>query len=496
GIEIEGTKVPEFLYLVGKTGTWKWNNKRRTNVTVPYMADEVGMLYNRNFDAECIAGSDSVDDVNLRDIIFDSEKKYGKNTFIKKVSGINKVWTGHTQNRPSWFSVVIHGYNKEGREIYNSGRVGRYDVGGYKDSTAYTFPWSVTLPEHARVVIQVWGHLGNPYHDNSGCDNTMDGAQVYNVKLDDFIHKADGETNLVINEDYKPEYMKFNSSTIENLRPLALENSINGVRIASTKGDGFLHLDPNDTLEINGQKHSLTSSNLSEQKLKLNKIDLSYKVESGKIQLKVDNYGLKVPSPQPLNIKIIKHKEVSDIMNHRINLTVPYIEKVIGESFLEVKEYYPTSEYIKFNSCTLNNPTEIKLENSIRDVKLNQVTGKGLVNLEEGNILEVNGKRYSIGSGGNLSEKNDTLGDIKFKFKVEGGKLRLALNEWGILEPDRLLRINAEKIDKTPIMEHILKIRSPRRVEGTNNIKIDNNYQIRNVIKFSGISLNAPSSFA
>ena len=44
--------------------------------------------------------------------------------------------------------------------------------------------------------------------------------------------------------------------------------------------------------------------------------------------------------------------------------------------------------------------------------------------------------------------------------------------------------------------EHTLTIDSPRRVEGTNNIKVDNNYQIRNVIKFNGISLDTPSSFS
>ena len=489
-------KQPEKLYISDlKDNYYKWETDFYIPKGLefsPYYTEGLGMLYNRDFDAEGRAGDDDVNLVNLKEIIFESEKKYGKNTFIKKVSGVNRIKTGHMQNRPSWFSVRVYGYNKEGVKVYDSGRVGRYDVGGYANKTWYEFPWSVTLPEHCRIVIQVWGHLGNSYHNNDDCDNTMDASQVYDVELDDFIHRADGESDLVISEKYRPEYIKFNSCTMENLKPFSLANSINGVRVASTTGDGILELDPTDTLEINGQEHILSSKNLPEQKLELDKINLSYKVENGKLQFKVDNYGLKVPPSQPIDIKITKHKDISDVMEHRINLTVPYLEKIIGESILEVKEYYPSPEYIKFSSCTLSTPLEIVLENSLRDVKLTQDYGKGLVALEQGHILEINGKEYTIGAGGNLAEQHDTLGNINFKFKVENGKLRLALTSWGVLEPDRQLTINAKKFDGTIIMEHKMTIKAPRRVEGSSDLTYDNDYQIRTFVRFGGISLTAP----
>ena len=489
-IEVKYSKTPKQVYI-GILD--KQYQIKKIDINLFAFSENLGTLYNRNFDAEGQAGTDPLDHINLNTIIFDSENKYGKNILIKKASGVNRIRTGHTQNRPSSFSVRVYGYNKQGVKIYDSNRVGRYDVGRYADSTWYEFPWNVTLPEHCRVVIQVWGHLGNPYHDNSGGDNTMDAAQVLNVKLDDFVRKAEGITNLVIDENYEPEYIKFDSCTIDTIKPLSLLNSPKGVKISSTSGDGILHLDPTDTLEINGQKHTLTSSNLDEQKLKLNKVTLSYKVENGKLQLRVDEYGLKVPSPQPITIKIVKDKEIPDIMNHTINLTVPYVEKIIGESVLEVKEYYPSPEYIAFNSCNINSPKDIALENNLRDVKLIQTSGKGLVGLEQNDILELNGKKYTIGAGGNLPEQSDTLGNINFKFKVEAGKIRLALTSWGVLEPDRVLTINAKKNTNVELMEHRMTIKAPRRVEGTSTLKFTEKYPIRDIVRFQGISLTAPN---
>ena len=497
-IEVSYSKTPKQVYIgiLDKQYQIKKilkGNIKKVDINLFAYSEGLGTLYNRDFDAEHQAGTDDLNHINLNTIIFDSEKKYGKNIFIKKASGVNRIKTGHTQNRPSSFSVRVYGYNKQGVKIYDSNRVGRYDVGRYADSTWYEFPWSVTLPEHCRLVIQVWGHLGNPYHDNSGWDNTMDAAQVLNVKLDDFVRKAEGTTNLVIDENYEPEYIKFDSCTIDTIKPLSLLNSPKGVKISSTSGDGILHLDPTDTLEINGQKHTLTSSNLDEQKLELNKVTLSYKVENGKLQLRVDKYGLKVPSPQSINIKIMKNKEIPDVMNHTINLTVPYVEKIIGESVLEVKEYYPSPEYIAFNSCNINSPKDIALENNLRDVKLTQTSGKGLVDLEQSDILEINGKNYTIGAGGNLPEQSDTLGNIKFKFKVEAGKIRLALTSWGVLEPDRVLTINAKKNTNVELMEHRMTIKAPRRVEGTSTLTFTGQYQIRDIVRFQGISLTAPT---
>ena len=498
-IEVKYSKTPKQIYIgiLDKQYQIKKilkGNIKKIDINTFIYSEGLGTLYNRDFDAEHKAGDDDVNLVNLKEIIFESDRKYGKHTFIRKVSGVNRIKTGHKQDRPSWFSVRVYGYNKQGVKIYDSNRVGRYDVGRYADSTWYEFPWNVTLPEHCRVVIQVWGHLGNPYHDNSSWDNTMDAAQVLNVKLDDFIHKAEGKTNLTIDENYEPEYIKFDSCTIETIKPLSLLNSPKGVRLTSTSGDGLLHLDPTDTLEINGHKHTLTSGNLVEQKLYLNKVELSYKVENGKLQLRVDKYGLKVPSPQPINIKITKNKEIPDMMTHTINLTVPYVETIIGESLLEVKEHYPSPEYIAFNSCDINSPQDIALENALRDVKLTQTSGKGLVTLEHNDILEINGKQYTIGFDGNLPEKHDTLGNINFKFKVENGKFRLALKDWGVLEPDRLLTIKAKRA--TEILDHKMTLRVPRKIEGTSTLTFKEYYPAPSYVEFTGCTLANPQSLA
>ncbi|WP_349764276.1 hypothetical protein, partial [Fusobacterium sp. SYSU M8D902] len=169
-----------------------------------------------------------------------------------------------------------------------------------------------------------------------------------------------------------------------------------------------------------------------------------------------------------------------------------------GQSSLTVREKYPTNQFIQFNSTPFEAGKPLALENSLTDVTFN-TSGKGIVTMQEGDLLEIDGKKTTIGVGGNSGVQTATIGDLKYSYKVEAGKLRLALNEWGILEPNHNLMIRvfrSENGTQRKMVEHTLTIDSPRRVEGANNIKIDNNYQIRNVIKFSGISLNAPSSFA
>ena len=492
-IEINYSKTPKEIYIGILNSQYQIKkilkgNVKKTNINLFAYSDGLGIIFDKDFDA--IGWGDYVFDVKA----FESKNKYGNNTFIKKISGTNKIKIGHTIKREGNLHVIIEGYDKTGNLVYTSPELGR--VTTYNGSGAYSWAekdWSITLPEHYILVIKAAGYTGDPRGDNSNGDNTIDIAQVLNVKLDDFIHKADGASNLIIDENYEPEYIKFDSCTIENIKPLSLLNSPKGVKLVSTLGDGLLHLDPTDTLEINGQKHTLTSSNLDEQKLELNKVTLSYKVENGKLQLRVDKYGLKVPSPQPITIKIVKDKEIPDVMNHTINLTVPYVEKIIGESVLEVEEYYPSPEYIAFNSCNINSPKDIALENNLRDVKLTQTSGKGLVGLEQSDILEINGKNYTIGAGGNLPEQSDTLGNIKFKFKVEAGKIRLALTSWGVLEPDRVLTINAKKNTNVELMEHRMTIKVPRRVEGTSTLTFTGQYQIRDIVKFQGISLIAPN---
>ena len=306
----------------------------------------------------------------------------------------------------------------------------------------------------------------------------------------------DGTSNLNIDKDYKTEYIPFNSCTIPDQQNVELERSITGVTVSQLSGKGLLNLEANDILELNGKRYTIgAGGNLGEHSDTVGKVNFTFKVENGKLRLRIDEYGIKITQAYPLTLKATRRNSETgtndERMNHTMNIKVPYVEKVIGESVLEVKEYYPTPEYIAFNSCSLNSPIDIDLENSLRDVKLTQTSGKGLVKLEQGDTLEINGKNYTIGAGGNLLEQSDTLGNIKFKFKVEAGKIRLALTSWGVLEPDRLLTINAKR--STPIMEHKMTIKAPRRVEGTSTLKFTEKYPIRDIVRFQGISLTAPN---
>ena len=176
-------------------------------------------------------------------------------------------------------------------------------------------------------------------------------------------------------------------------------------------------------------------------------------------------------------------------------LVFKYVLRTLkGQSIITFREHYIKNEYVKFNSTTFEEGKPLALENSLTDVTFS-TSGKGIVTMQEGDILEIDGKQVKIGSGGNLGVQTATIGNLKYSYKVEAGKLRLALNEWGILEPNHDLKIIVNR-NGAKKSEHTLTIDSPRRVEGTNNIKVDNNYQIRNVIKFNGISLDTPSSFA
>ena len=306
----------------------------------------------------------------------------------------------------------------------------------------------------------------------------------------------DGTSNLNIDKDYKTEYIPFNSCTIPDQQNIELERSITGVTVSQLSGKGLLNLEANDILELNGKRYTIgAGGNLGEHSDTVGKVNFTFKVENGKLRLRIDEYGIKITQAYPLTLKATRRNSETgtndERMNHTMNIKVPYVEKVIGESVLEVKEYYPTPEYIAFNSCSLNSPIDIDLENSLRDVKLTQTSGKGLVKLEQGDTLEINGKNYTIGAGGNLPEQSDTLGNINFKFKVENGKIRLALTSWGVLEPDRLLTINAKR--STPIMEHRMTIKAPRRVEGMSTLTFTEKYPIRDIVRFQGISLTAPN---
>ena len=64
-----------------------------------------------------------------------------------------------------------------------------------------------------------------------------------------------------------------------------------------------------------------------------------------------------------------------------------------------------------------------------------ETTGKGLVSMQQGDKLTVDGHQVVIGAGGNIGPQKLTIGNVKYTYEVKNGKFKIALNEWGVLEP-------------------------------------------------------------
>ena len=173
-----------------------------------------------------------------------------------------------------------------------------------------------------------------------------------------------------------------------------------------------------------------------------------------------------------------------------INFKVP--ETLKGNSTLTFAEYYPVNEFVQFTANpTIQNAQPLALDNSVRDVTL-ETTGKGLVSMQQGDKLTVDGHQVVIGAGGNIGPQKLTIGNVKYTYEVKNGKFRIALNEWGVLEPNRTIPIKIVRTENgkdKSLAEHNLTIKAPRRVEGTSNVKLNQDYSIRNTIRFNGISL-------
>ena len=163
-----------------------------------------------------------------------------------------------------------------------------------------------------------------------------------------------------------------------------------------------------------------------------------------------------------------------------------------GDSTLTFAEYYPVNEFVQFTANpTIQNAQPLALDNSVKDVTL-ETTGKGLVAMQQGDKLTVDGHQVVIGAGGNIGPQKLTIGNVKYTYEVKNGKFRIALNEWGVLEPNRTIPIKIVRTENgkdKSLAEHNLTIKAPRRVEGTSNVKLNQDYNIRNTIRFSGVSL-------
>ena len=205
---------------------------------------------------------------------------------------------------------------------------------------------------------------------------------------------------------------------------------------------------------------------------------------------------LKYPSRDfTLDVKTTGNLFERTLRVHREHHLFNFEYKVLtlrGDSTLTFNEYYPVNEFVQFtNNTTLKNAKPLALDNSIRDVSLN-TTGKGLYHLREGDKLTVDGHQVVIGAGGNIGPQKLSIGNIKYTYEVKDGKFRIALNEWGVLEPDRTINI---KIDTTvegkagTATDHNLTLKAPRKVSGTSGVKLNQDYNLGEFIRFNGISL-------
>ncbi|WP_349764427.1 hypothetical protein, partial [Fusobacterium sp. SYSU M8D902] len=357
GIEIEGIKVPEFLYLVGKTGTWKWNN-RFINLYKWYDGHRYStknLEINDFYKGSWIENIGSYDGQRGNIIISSSDKA------VKDLN--TEYYDNVTTNPKTWLPTTIRLYQRD----YYLKRINNVSINN-------------------KVIAQ------GSYNSNI-------------VEIDDEISIQIGGGN-----SFKLRLIKYPSKNFS--LTFYLKGIGQHIRLGGSTGD---NQQPVEEFE-----HDVS------QELTIN---FKYK---------------------PSTLK--------------------------GQSSLTVREKYPTNQFIQFNSTEFEAGKPLALENSLTDVTFN-TSGKGIVTMEEGDILEIDGKQVRVGASGNLGVQTATIGDLKYSYKVEAGKLRLSLNEWGVLEPNHnlMIRVFRNKDGKQQKMvEHTLTIDSPRRVEGANNIKIDN----------------------
>ena len=336
----------------------------------------------------------------------------------------------------------------------------------------------------------------------------------------------DGVTNIEITDDYDGEWLIFRN-TCNNY--IAIHQEIKEV----PKGMKVLkhHIGPYVYTKYLNNGHSSVDSyvdvfnywRINGRDVKLKKVFNSqnkdyYRVEAEQQKITLSD-ELEIEYKYSINenliyIKLLKYpNDKNFVISHKfiweaifgdtgsawygneqiINFKVP--ETLKGNSTLTFAEYYPVNEFVQFTANpTIQNAQPLALDNSVRDVSLN-TTGKGLYYLREGDKLTVDGHQVVIGAGGNIGPQKLEIGSLKYTYEVKNGKFRIALNEWGVLEPDRTINI---KIDTTvegkagTATDHNLILKAPRKVAGTSGVKLNQDYNLGDFVRFNGINLNAP----
>ncbi len=290
----------------------------------------------------------------------------------------------------------------------------------------------------------------------------------WKVQIKDFMKQPrayESYVTLEIDDRYNDEWIKFNNNSLEML------NNPKGINLIDKSGYGIIVYDRDLCEEGKSEgniRHRISDWNINGHNISYNKTEVAYKTWSYEapeqiIQISSDlvikfNSINKIPKFEL--IKYPKHdfqiiyifsttttrygsqgNHHTTGLNSRTILNFKYIVRTLeGQSVLTAKEYYPVNQFINFNSTTMEEGSPLALENSLRDVSLT-TSGKGIVTMEQGDKLEIDGKQVVIGAGGNIAEQKATIGNLEYTYKVENGKLRLALNKWGVLEPDRNLMI-------------------------------------------------------
>lgn len=297
--------------------------------------------------------------------------------------------------------------------------------------------------------------------------------------------RVEGTSRVKFVETYpNTQFVAFNGVSLNSPTALSLENSVTGVTLESSTGAGLVTMQQGDILEINGVQNQIgASGTLGEKNISLGSLALNYVVQGGKLRIRPISWGVQEPQREA-TVRIIRG--TNEISKQVISIQAP--KKVEGNSRLTLREYYSINDYIAFNGVSLDNPLSLALENSLRDVTLESSTGAGIVTMLQGDILDINGVQNQIGASGNLGEKETTIDTLRFAYKVEAGKLRVKVLDWGVLEPRRDIRIKVKR-GTNEISIHTLNIKSPTKVEGDTSLKFDNTYKIRNNVKFNAINL-------
>ena len=289
-------------------------------------------------------------------------------------------------------------------------------------------------------------------------------------------------------------------------------------QLIPTGGSATGHCQGVKYLEIDGKRIANGNYNSSEIKLNENLIiqtrsDSNYRNGGDRFQLKLikfpqEDFSLNfkmmgsyhyvyVGNPSDGNHGSIEKSEWGNLY-HFLTINFKYmIRPLKGNSTLTFAEYYPVNEFIQFTTNELLQDYQpLALDNSVRDVTL-ETTGKGLVAMQQGDKLTVDGHQVVIGAGGNIGPQKLTIGNVKYTYEVKNGKFRIALNEWGVLEPNRTIPINIKRIIKekeVSITEHNLTIKAPRKLEGTSGVKLNQDYNLGEFIRISGVSLEGAGS--